>query len=63
MVKLSSFCIIGGPEGSSPAKMKLYINQDGLDFDTASERTPVQEFDLAENLSGEIEYPVKYFRF
>jgi hypothetical protein len=60
MVKLASFCIIGGPEGSSPSKMKLYINQEGLDFDTAEERAPVQEFDLAENLEGEIEYPVKY---
>lgn len=40
--------------------MKLYINQEGLDFDTATHRTPVQEFDLAENLEGEIEYPVKF---
>lgn len=59
IVKLHSFCIIGGPEGSSPAKLKLFINQEGLDFDSAHERTPVQEFDLAQNLDGEIEYPVK----
>ncbi|KDD71474.1 hypothetical protein H632_c4952p0, partial [Helicosporidium sp. ATCC 50920] len=56
-VKLKAICIIGGPDGSSPDRLKVYINRDDLDFSIVSELAPVQEWELRENLDGFMEYP------
>jgi hypothetical protein len=71
-VKLKSFCVIGGTGGTSPGKVKLcvpeffsnicirFINRDDIDFDNVREMKPVQTIEMAENVNGEIEWPVQY---
>ncbi|XP_002977781.2 PITH domain-containing protein 1 [Selaginella moellendorffii] len=62
-VKIKSICVIGGTDGSSPSKMRAFINREDIDFSDARELLPVQEWDLAENLYGELEYPTRYPKF
>jgi hypothetical protein len=42
--------VIGGGNGRSPARMKVWTNKAAgeIDFDNAARRTPAQAFDLAE---------------
>lgn len=51
---------IGGTDGTSPSRLRVFTNRDDLDFGTAADTTPVQEWDLLENPRGEIEYPTQY---
>ncbi|KAI3915271.1 hypothetical protein MKX01_035530 [Papaver californicum] len=62
-VKIKSISIVGGADGTSPAKMRAFINRDGIDFSDAQGMQPVQEWDLAENLQGILEYQTRYSRF
>ena len=62
-VKLQALTVIGGPDGSSPAKLKVFINRDDLDFSTVADLAPVQEWDLLENLNGTMEYPTQVAKF
>ncbi|GAB2285520.1 hypothetical protein Dimus_019969 [Dionaea muscipula] len=62
-VKIKSISIIGGADGSSPSKMRAFINREGIDFSDAQSMQPVQEWDLAENLEGVLEYQTRYSRF
>lgn len=39
--------------------LQVFINRDDLDFSTAGELPAVQEWDLLENLNGQIEYPTR----
>lgn len=58
-VKLQAISVIGGTNGGAPAKLKVYVNRDDLDFATAADLAPVQEWDLVENLDGTMEYPTQ----
>ena len=51
--------IIGGSDGTAPAQLKAYTNREDLDFCTVAELPPVQQWDLQENLNGQIEYPTQ----
>ncbi|MCL7047864.1 hypothetical protein MKW94_028389 [Papaver nudicaule] len=62
-VKIKSISIVGGADGTSPAKMRAFINREGIDFSDAQGMQPVQEWDLAENLQGVLEYQTRYSRF
>lgn len=62
-VKLSSFVVLGGDGGSAPAHVRAFINRDGLDFSDAANAAPVQEWDLAEDLLGALEYPTQRSKF
>jgi len=62
-VKLKSFCVIGGTGGTSPSKVKLFINRDDIDFNNVNEMKPLQTIELAENVTGEIEWPVQVSNF
>ncbi|KAI3917589.1 hypothetical protein MKW98_021351 [Papaver atlanticum] len=62
-VKIKSISIIGGADGTSPSKMRAFINREGIDFSDAQGMQPVQEWDLAENLQGILEYQTRYSRF
>ena len=50
-------------DGTSPGKMRLFINREDLDFATVGEMPAVQEFDLVENDAGEIEYHTHVVKF
>ncbi|MQL94873.1 hypothetical protein Taro_027531 [Colocasia esculenta] len=41
-VKLKSISIVGGADGTSPSKMRAFINRDGIDFSDAQTMQPVQ---------------------
>lgn len=51
--------VAGGGDGSAPAKLRVFINRDDLDFSSVQDLLPVQEWDLVENTRGDIEYPVQ----
>lgn len=61
-VKLHSIVIRTSNTDSAPATLKLFVNQDSLDFDTASQLAPTQELELAQ--SNEIQdIPVQRAKF
>jgi len=62
-VKLKSINIIGGGSGTTPSQVRLFRNQDNIDFGTIENMPPVQVFDLLENPYGEIEYGTRVTRF
>jgi hypothetical protein len=47
----------------APKKVKLYKNEETIDINILEEKKPVQIIDLAENLTGEVEYPVNQSKF
>ncbi|KMZ61236.1 PITH domain containing 1 [Zostera marina] len=62
-VKIKSISIIGGASGTSPSKMRAFTNREGIDFSDAQNMQPLQEWELAENLQGVMEYQTRYSRF
>ncbi|KAG0494217.1 hypothetical protein HPP92_005211 [Vanilla planifolia] len=62
-VKIKSISIIGGAGGTSPSKMRAFINRDGIDFSDAHNMQPIQDWELVENLQGMLEYQTRYSRF
>ncbi|PSC71196.1 PITH domain-containing 1 [Micractinium conductrix] len=62
-VKLTGITVVGGLDGTAPAKLKVFINRDDLDFATVAGMPAVQEWDLLENAAGQIEYPTHAAKF
>ena len=62
-IKLKSICVAGGVDGRSPSKMKVYKNEEAVDFSIIEEKKAVMTIDLAENPLGEIDYPVNLSKF
>eukprot|EP00466_Bigelowiella_natans_P002568 jgi/Bigna1/91845/estExt_fgenesh1_pg.C_1240007 len=62
-VKLKSFTVIGGGEGSAPNCVKLYKNRDDIDFESAEDVEPDQEFNLVYDSDGSVQYPVRISKF
>jgi len=61
-VRLRSLLLKTGPEGQTPSKVALYANEAGLDFEDIANKTPTQEFDVAQGRElGE--YAVKTAKF
>ncbi|KAF5367167.1 hypothetical protein D9758_004069 [Tetrapyrgos nigripes] len=59
-VKLRSLLLKTGPTDQTPAKVSLFANEDNLDFSDAADKTPTQEFDVAQGREVG-EYVVKYY--
>ncbi|KAG5591359.1 hypothetical protein H5410_041873 [Solanum commersonii] len=59
-VKIKSIAIVGGADGTSPSKMRAFVNRDGIDFSDAQSMQAIQEWDLAENLQGVLEYQTRF---
>ncbi len=51
--------VVGGSDGTAPAQLRAYVNREGLDFASIGDVPPVQQWDLQENLSGQMEYPTQ----
>lgn len=62
-VRLTSFIVIGGPGGSPPSHVRAFINREGIDFSDAADLVPVQEWDLAQDDTGVLEYPTQRSKF
>ncbi|THV02761.1 DUF1000-domain-containing protein [Dendrothele bispora CBS 962.96] len=61
-VKLRSLLLKTGPTDLTPAKVALFANEDNLDFSDIADKSPTQEFDVAQG--REIgEYVVKTTKF
>ncbi|KAJ1925122.1 hypothetical protein IWQ60_004763 [Tieghemiomyces parasiticus] len=63
MVKLKSILLWGGPEGKAPAKLKVFINAEDVDFDNVEGRKCTQEWDLVEDQGDLIEYHTRVAKF
>jgi hypothetical protein len=61
-VKVSALVIRGGPGGAAPARVRAFVNQDGIDFSDVADLTAVQEWDLADG-DSELEYPTLRAKF
>lgn len=61
-VKLQSILIRTSNDSSAPKTLKLFINCENLDFDTASEAEATEVLELAQDPRIQ-EYPVKRHRF
>ncbi|ELR13777.1 thioredoxin family Trp26 family protein [Acanthamoeba castellanii str. Neff] len=62
-IKLKAINIIGGADGTSPGKLKAWINREDIDFSSVDDVAPTQEWELSENPQGEIEYPTRITKF
>eukprot|EP01094_Clydonella_sp_ATCC50884_P019742 TRINITY_DN3929_c2_g1_i1.p1 TRINITY_DN3929_c2_g1~~TRINITY_DN3929_c2_g1_i1.p1 ORF type:complete len:210 (+),score=83.28 TRINITY_DN3929_c2_g1_i1:172-801(+) len=62
-VKVKSICVGGGPEGTHPSRMKVWVNKEHMDFEAAEGSEPTQEWELAEDFDCLIHYPTKLFKF
>lgn len=60
---MKAVCVAGAPEGFAPRKMKVYKNEENVDFDIATDKKPLQVVDLAENIRADIEYPLNISKF
>ncbi|KAF9024915.1 DUF1000-domain-containing protein [Hymenopellis radicata] len=61
-VKLRSILLKTGPGDQTPQKVAIFANEDSLDFNDVSDKTPLQEFDIPESRDVG-EYAVKIARF
>ncbi|KAF8920120.1 galactose-binding domain-like protein [Mucidula mucida] len=61
-VKLRSILLKTGPGDQTPQKVAIFANEDSLDFNDVSDKTPLQEFDIPESRDVG-EYAVKTARF
>ncbi|KYF45061.1 thioredoxin family Trp26 protein [Toxoplasma gondii TgCatPRC2] len=57
--KISSLHLIGGDNGRSPASVKIYADQENLDFSTVHDTPCIQEVELVTDFHGAVEYPLK----
>ncbi|RXH72938.1 hypothetical protein DVH24_012622 [Malus domestica] len=62
-VKIKSISVVGGVDGTSPSKMRAFINKEGIDFSDAQGMQAIQEWDLVENFQGTLEYQTRYSKF
>mmetsp|Transcript_62776 Transcript_62776/g.149794 ORF Transcript_62776/g.149794 Transcript_62776/m.149794 type:complete len:207 (-) Transcript_62776:90-710(-) len=62
-IKLTAITVIGGENGTVPARVALHANREELDFSTVGDAQPQQELELAEDFHGAIQYPVRAGRF
>ncbi|KAK3274289.1 hypothetical protein CYMTET_17526 [Cymbomonas tetramitiformis] len=62
-VKIKSIMLIGGDDGSSPDKLRAFTNREDLDFSVVNDLPALQEWDLAENPRGELEYQTRFTKF
>ena len=62
-VHLKSFCIVAGEKDKGPSKVKLFVNRDDIDFDSARDLEPAQELDLIEDFNASIDFPVRPKKF
>ncbi|GAM26552.1 hypothetical protein SAMD00019534_097270 [Acytostelium subglobosum LB1] len=63
MCQIKSIIVIGGPNKSSPSKMKAYLNKENLDFGNITNTAAIQEWNLHEDPDGKIAYGTKITKF
>jgi hypothetical protein len=62
-VRINSICISGGAEGRCPAKVKLFINREDIDFSLAEDLPPTQTIDLLRDDDADLFHPLRVSKF
>ena len=62
-VKIRALTVMGGADGSAPSQLRAFVNREGFDFSDAEQTAPVQQWDLADDPIGAIEYPTQFSKF
>eukprot|EP00928_Gymnodinium_smaydae_P041779 TRINITY_DN28233_c0_g1_i1.p1 TRINITY_DN28233_c0_g1~~TRINITY_DN28233_c0_g1_i1.p1 ORF type:complete len:192 (-),score=7.14 TRINITY_DN28233_c0_g1_i1:375-929(-) len=62
-VQVTGITVIGGPDGISPSKVKLYCNREEFDFTSVEGTEATQELSLREDFHGEIQLPLRSTKF
>lgn len=55
--------VVSGDDGSAPSRMRAFVNRDELDFETAADLPPTQEWELAPNPHAQLEYQTRFTKF
>ncbi len=63
VVKIKSFVLIGGEDGTSPSHIKMFVNTENPDFNLIESGIATQEFDCIENPQGELHYSLRPSKF
>lgn len=67
VVKIRAICIVGGGEGAqpddAPSKVKIFVNREDLDLDSAKDLPCDQELDLQRGQYADMEHPLKQSKF
>mmetsp|Transcript_45275 Transcript_45275/g.60111 ORF Transcript_45275/g.60111 Transcript_45275/m.60111 type:complete len:127 (+) Transcript_45275:240-620(+) len=62
-VKVKAIKVAGGADGTSPNKLRVYKNEEVVDFDIIQDKKPLHEISLAEDCLGELDYPLPLNKF
>eukprot|EP01069_Polyplicarium_translucidae_P006224 Polyplicarium_translucidae@DN2924_c0_g2_i1.p4 len=57
--KLSGLRVIGGDDGAAPKTVRVFADQEDLDFTSIEDAKEVQKLSLVEDFHGSVEYPLK----
>lgn len=61
-IKLKGIIIIGGEDESHPSRLRIYKNRPDMSFDDVSAEAD-QEFEIMQDQTGTLEYPLKIVKF
>jgi hypothetical protein len=61
-VVLRGISLIAGEGGTAPRHMKVFLNNENIDFDNVDQLVPVQEWEL-EDVAEEVLYPTRASKF
>lgn len=62
-IKVKAIIIIGGEDGTAPGKMKVYKDVEAVDINILEDKKPLQVIDMAENVTGEVDYLLNITKF
>ena len=62
-LRLKFLNVIGAPNGNAPSRVKLYKNEEVVDFSIIEDKKPLMIIDLEENLEGRHDYPIIVSKF
>lgn len=64
-VKIKSLTICGGGSESSPRNVRVFVNRDDIDFETANDAPPAQTIELLSDVAAQpdAEYKLKAAKF
>ena len=62
-IRVKAINVIGGEEGTAPSKMKVYKNVEAVDINILEDKKPLQEIDMNENTTGDLEYLLNVSKF
>jgi len=63
VVKVKTFILVGGEDGTSPSHIKMFVNHEHPDFSLIQNGIPTQEFDCIQNPEGELHYGLRPSKF